>query len=47
VSLATTTARIASIHDLIYLKSLAGRPEDRQDIEALELIVKKRTKDHG
>jgi hypothetical protein len=47
VQLSTTTARIASIPDLIRLKSLAGRPEDRQDIEALELIFKKRTGDHG
>jgi hypothetical protein len=47
VSLATTTARVASIGDLIHLKSLADRPEDRQDIEALELILKRRTKDHG
>ncbi|MEE8125696.1 MAG: hypothetical protein V3T42_07790 [Nitrospirales bacterium] len=40
INVDATSIRIASLPDLIYLKRLAGRPQDLIDIEQLEQIQK-------
>ena len=40
--LQSVAVHVASIPDLIYLKRLAGRPQDRADIEQLEAILQAR-----
>lgn len=42
VDLQNITVHVASIPDLIYLKRLAGRPQDHADIEQLEAILQSR-----
>lgn len=37
-----TTVRVASIPDLVFMKRLAGRPQDLDDITRLETIQRKR-----
>lgn len=47
VRLQTTSVRVAAIADLIGLKRLAGRPQDLQDIAALEEIARRREGPNG
>lgn len=42
LQLTSTSVRVASIPDLILMKQLAGRPQDRLDIEQFEAIQKAR-----
>ena len=42
IELSGTVVRIASIPHLIRLKRLAGRPQDLADVEALEIILRRK-----
>ncbi|MDP3766629.1 MAG: hypothetical protein Q8S13_01310 [Dehalococcoidia bacterium] len=47
IELSQTVVRVASIADLIRLKRLAARSQDLADIEALEIILRRRKEDRG
>ncbi len=45
--LTTTEVRVAAVSDLIELKRIADRPQDREDIAALEAIVRRKGSTRG